>query len=84
MFPFGQHELHLNYGMVDADGDAGAKQWTLGYNYNITKATKVYAFYTMVENDSNGNFVMGGSTSTITAVTGASYSSIAVGVRHNF
>jgi predicted porin len=84
MFPFGQHELHLNYGWVDADNDAGAKQWTLGYNFNITKATKVYAFYTTVENDGGGNFVMGGSTSTITAVTGASYSSIAVGVRHNF
>ena len=84
MFPFGQHELHLNYGMVDSDGDTGAKQYTLGYNFNITKQTKVYAFYTAVDNDDNGNFVMGGSTSTITAVRGAKYSSIAVGVRHNF
>jgi predicted porin len=84
MFPFGQHELHVNYGIVDADNDAGAKQWTLGYNYNITKQTKVYAFYTTVENDGNGNFVMGGSTNTFVAVTGASYSSIAIGVRHNF
>jgi predicted porin len=84
MFPFGQHELHLNYGLVDADGSAGAQQWTLGYNFNITKQTKVYAFYTTVDNDSGGNFVMGGSTNTFVGVTGASYSSIAVGVRHNF
>ena len=84
MFPFGQHELHLNYGWVDADNSAGAKQWTLGYNYNITKQTKVYAFYTAVENERNGNFVMGGSTSTVGAATGAEYSSIAVGIRHNF
>jgi predicted porin len=84
MFPFGQHELHLNYGLVDADGSAGAKQWTLGYNYNITKQTKVYAFYTTVDNDSGGDFVMGGSTTTFVPVTGASYSSIAIGVRHNF
>jgi predicted porin len=84
MFPFGQHELHVNYGLVDADGDAGAKQWTLGYNYNITKTTKVYAFYTMVDNDNNGDFVMGGSTSTIASATGAQYSSIAIGFRHNF
>jgi len=84
MFPFGQHELHINYGLVDADNDAGAQQWTLGYNYNITKQTKVYAFYTTVENDDNGNFVMGGSTNTFIGVTGASYSSIAIGVRHNF
>jgi len=84
MFPFGQHELHLNYGMVDSDGDTGAKQYTLGYNFNITKQTKVYAFYTAVDNDDNGNFFMGGSTSTITAVRGAKYSSIAIGLRHNF
>jgi predicted porin len=84
MFPFGQNELHVNYGLVDADGDRGAQQWTLGYNYNITKTTKVYAFYTMVDNDNNGNFVMGGSTNTVLPATGAQYSSIAVGFRHNF
>jgi predicted porin len=83
MVPFGQHELHFNYGLVDADNDAGATQWTIGYNYNITKTTKVYAFYTMVDNDNNGNFVMN-STSTAGAATGAEYSSIAVGFRHNF
>ena len=73
MFPVGQHEFHVNYGLVDADGDTGAQQWTLGYNYNITKTTKVYAFYTMVDNDNNGNFVMGGSTSTVLGATGAHF-----------
>jgi predicted porin len=84
MFPVGQHEFHVNVGWVDADNDSGAKQWTLAYNYNITKATKVYAFYTTVDNDRNGSFILGGSTKTITSVPGAQYSSIAVGVRHNF
>jgi hypothetical protein len=40
----------------------------VAYNYNITKATKVYAFYTMVDNDGNGTFMMGGSTNTITSL----------------
>jgi predicted porin len=84
MFPFGQQEFHVNYGWVDADNDAGAKQWTVAYNFNITKQTKVYAFYTTVDNDNGGNFVMGGSTNTFVAVQGAQYSSVAVGVRHNF
>jgi predicted porin len=84
MFPFGQHEFHLNYGLVDADGDRGAQQWTIGYNYNITKTTKVYAFYTMVDNDNAGGFVMGGSTTTVLPAVGAQYSSIAIGLRHNF
>jgi predicted porin len=85
MFPVGQHEFHLNYGWVDADNSSGAKQWTVAYNYNITKQTKVYAFYTMVDNETNGTVVIGGSTSTIPAGgPGAQYSSIAVGLRHNF
>jgi predicted porin len=85
MFPFGQHELHFNLGLVDTDpSDAGAKQWTVGYNFNITKATKVYAFYTTVDNEGGGSFMLGGSTTTITSVPGAQYSSIAIGVRHNF
>jgi predicted porin len=84
MFPVGQHEFHVNYGWVDADNSSGAKQFTLAYNYNITKTTKVYAFYTTVDNDTNGDFVMGGSTNTVHAATGAQYSSIAVGFRHNF
>ncbi len=84
MFPFGQHEFHLNYGWVDADNSAGAKQWTVAYNFNITKLTKVYAFYTTVDNDGNGSFTLGTGTSNITSVTGAQYSSIAVGIRHNF
>jgi predicted porin len=81
MFPVGQHEFHVNYGMVDADGDRGAKQWTLGYNYNITKLTKVYAFYTMVDNDNNGTF---GFRQTDPGTPGIEQSSIAVGLRHNF
>jgi predicted porin len=78
MAPFGQHELHFNFGMVDADGDTGAQQWTVAYNYNITKTTKVYAFYTRVENDTNGTFGF----RPVTA--GGEVSSLAVGFRHNF
>jgi predicted porin len=82
MFPFGQHELHFNYGIVDADGDTGAQQYTLAYNYNMTKQTKVYAFYTVVDNDNNGSF--GFTTSTTAPSVGAKQSSFAIGVRHNF
>jgi predicted porin len=81
MFPVGQHEFHVNYGLVDADGDRGGQQWTLGYNYNITKLTKVYAFYTMVDNDNAGTFGFRQSTP---ATAGIEQSSIAVGIRHNF
>jgi predicted porin len=86
MFPFGQHELHFNFGLVDTDpSDAGAKQWTVAYNYNITKQTKVYAFYTMVDNETNGTYGFRQPSATAGGpVAGADQSSIAIGVRHNF
>jgi predicted porin len=86
MVPVGKHELHANFGTVDHRLDAdldddGANQWTLGYNYNITKETKVYAFFTTVNNDDNGNYA---GFANPNGVTGVDMRSIAVGVRHNF
>jgi predicted porin len=83
MVPVGQHEFHLNIGWVnhrlDADlSDDGAKQWTVAYNYNITKTTKAYVFYTMVDNERNGNYGFR------SASAGADNKSVAVGFRHNF
>jgi predicted porin len=87
MVPVGKHEFHANFGTVnhrldaaDLDDD-GARQWTLGYNYNITKETKVYGFFTTVNNDSNGNYA---GFANPDGVTGVDMRSIAVGVRHNF
>jgi predicted porin len=84
MVPVGKHEFHANFGTVngrlDTAGlsDDGARQWTLAYNYNITKETKVYGFFTTVDNDTNGNYGF------VTNSPGADNRSIAVGVRHNF
>lgn len=83
MVPVGQHEFHLNYGSagdVKNNGvdDDGAKQYTLAYNYNLTNTTKLYAFYTVVDNDTNGGYGFR------TASAGADQKSIAVGFRHNF
>jgi predicted porin len=86
MLPVGQHEFHLNYGWVDTDpSNAGAKQWTVAYNYNITKTTKVYAFYTVVDNETNGTFGFRQPPSSAGGpVAGVEQSSIAIGLRHNF
>jgi predicted porin len=56
--------------------DSGANQWTLGYNYNLSKRTKVYGYYTKVDNKAGANYMTG--------VKGADFSSFAVGVRHAF
>jgi len=80
MYTLGNSEFHLNYGMTNDDdniGDkSGATQWTVGYNYNLSKRTKVYGFYTKIDNDSNAGYGTG--------IAGANFNSYAVGIRHNF
>ena len=74
MYTMGASEFHVNVGRAgDYSGVANSKasQATLGYNYNVSKRTKLYGFYTKL-NDSAAN------------VYGGDFSSIAVGVRHNF
>jgi predicted porin len=74
MYTVGSTELHLNYGRAgkysDQLGGDSATQWTAGLNYNLSKRTKVYTFYTRVNDDS--------------ATYTGDFSSFAVGVRHNF
>ena len=83
MYVAGASEFHANVGMADdwsKLNNSDATQYTLGYNYNLSKRTKVYGFYTVVDNsaalayfgatDANGNALKA--------------SSLALGVRHNF
>ena len=64
--------LHCAAGVADD----GAKQYTLAYNYNITNTTKLYVFYTAVNNDTGGTY--------FTGAPAADFTSLAVGFRHNF
>ena len=80
MYAMGASEFHLNFGMAgDFNGlsDTGANQFTVAYNYNLSKRTKLYAFYTQVDEDSKGTYYLG-------ATPGAKFSSLAAGFRHNF
>ena len=79
MYAMGANELHLNVGKAGEVGGAdgtGATQLTLGVNHNLSKRTKVYGFWTKVNNDSNAAYASG--------AAGADVSSLALGVRHNF
>ncbi|MDH5540948.1 MAG: porin [Rhizobacter sp.] len=74
MYLMGLHEIHANVGRAGDYGNvanSSATQYTLGYNYNLSKRTKAFAFYTKL-NDSAA------------AVYGGDFSSIALGMRHNF
>src|SRR5690606_12865543 len=62
MYALGASEFHVNVGRAGNIGglsNTGATQWTLGYNYNLSKRTKLYGFYTKVDNKSNASYMTG-------------------------
>jgi predicted porin len=69
----GLTEFHLNYGHAGSysgvAGDSSANQYTLGINHKLSKRTKVYTFYTKIADKGS---IYG------------DFSSLAVGIRHNF
>ncbi len=79
MYTMGNWEFHGNVGWADDwsnVNDSDAIQYTLATNYNLSKRTKLFAFYTEIDNSSAlgyGAFA-----------PGLDPSSISVGVRHNF
>ena len=79
MYALGASEFHLNVGHANSwsnRDDSAATQYTMGYNYNLSKRTKVYGFYTKVNNSARASYMTG--------ANGIDFSSVAVGVRHNF
>jgi predicted porin len=74
MYTMGQTELHLNVGKAGKTGsvaDSSASQFTAGVNYNLSKRTKVYGFYTKLDDSAAGLY-------------GGDFRSLAMGIRHNF
>ena len=63
-------------GKVGGEDGTQATQWTLAYNYNFSKRTKLYALYTRVNNHEHASYQTG--------EQGVGFSSIALGMRHYF
>ncbi|HSW05314.1 porin [Aquabacterium sp.] len=74
MYTLDLSEFHVNVGSAGDTGniaDSDARQYTLGYNYLLSKRTKVYGFVTKIDDGKAGLY-------------GGDFKSFAVGVRHNF
>lgn len=77
--PMGKHTLLASYVVNDVRTLDNAKtgQWALGYTYDFSKRTNLYASYGHVSNDDNVGLVGA-------AALGESVSKMNVGVRHTF
>jgi predicted porin len=76
-YNLGASEFHVNFGKAGEFSKAkktDAKQFTVAYNYNLSKRTKVYTYYTKVD-DAN---------IPANRVSIGDQTSLAFGVRHNF
>ena len=79
MYAMGASEFHANVGLAGKfsnRANSKAQQYTLGYNYNLSKRTKVYGYVTRV-NDNSGSLAN-------QPIYGGDFSATAVGIRHNF
>lgn len=76
-YAMGAGELHANYGHANGAAGAEANQWTVGYNYHLSKRTKVYAFYSQIQNKNGAAFGD-------MEIADQDQKSVSVGIRHNF
>lgn len=91
-YVIGASELHANIGRADKfkfDGEKFGRaptQWTLAYNYNLSKRTKVYALYSTVTNAPYSGVVDAAfdSLSSQQLSDNAKFRTFGVGIRHLF
>jgi predicted porin len=91
---FGANEVKLAYGKADDSDvngtDDGADNWSIGIDHNFSKRTKVYAIYTKMDNDANGQYSLytadnnGGTSGFYKTENGKDPSAFSLGVIHKF
>ncbi len=69
-------------GSIAAGPDTGAMHYTAGYDYNLSKRTSVFFYYTLLRNDRHGAYDF--AINSLDAAAGATLKGSALGVRHNF
>lgn len=72
---------YVTVGDVDTLADSGGDQFSFGASYNLSKKSRVYATYTMLNNDKNASFT---TESGYTVNNGQSVDFFSVGVRTDF
>ncbi|HET9646005.1 MAG TPA: porin [Burkholderiaceae bacterium] len=88
--PLGQGEIHAAYDHANMKGGAGepagfrdaddANQWGIGYVYNLSKRTALYANYSHLKNKGASNFTV----ATPGSAAGGTSTGVQGGIRHSF
>jgi predicted porin len=86
--PMGQGEIHAAYDRTtgeDLFDGVKARQFALGYVYNLSKRTAVYGTYADLKNEGGASFVVA-TPPNVTLLSGANIKSrgLEVGLRHSF
>ncbi len=71
---------------ANATVNTGAKQFSLGYDHNLSKRTTVYAMYTKLSNETGGTYALSanGTGAPAVAAAGAAPSAFSFGMKHTF
>jgi predicted porin len=84
----GSNNMRTVTGAVANTGnDTGAKMWTLGYDYALSKRTNVGVYYSRLDNDARGQYVpvfAGTSLTGSPTLAGETASTFALGIKHTF
>jgi predicted porin len=86
MLTNGASEFHVNVGYADdfsGTRKTSAVQYSFIYNYNLSKRTKIYGYYTGIDNDKNIYYGPGFNNGA-TGAPGSDFSTFAIGIRHYF
>lgn len=89
-YQIGAHTFLVEYtkaGSIKGEANSGAKLWTLGYDYALSKRTNVGVFYGKLDNDANARYQLDGAGTSQNGsllLAGESASVFAVAVKHIF
>lgn len=89
-YKFGSNDVKLALSKAGNTGNAtatGAKQMSVGFDHDLSKATSVYVQYTKISNDTNATYgisTAGTTLQTGTVVAGKSVTGMILGVKHSF
>ena len=88
-YKMGMNAVKVAYGragQIAQVANTGANQFSLGYDYGLSKRTKLYAIYSRISNKSGSDYGFSQSTASAGTVngSGASPSVVSLGMQHNF